>query len=272
MNQELGAKAFTNGSDVYFNTGQYNPKSSVGQHLLAHELTHVVQQGGKDINSKEIDSKNGLKLSHLDNINDTSKCKEKLVQRKNVPTIQLNLDPPGNCIQGIHDGFQRTVKAWCDHPSGRACNATESCNRLRQKIRRNERCAHARRVINDTCYNGGDPGHIIAERDARRAQANCMALFRGKCELNDPVPVPVPQTDTEKIKAFIRRVIQEGLDATQAAEEFLQENPGLAWTIIGLGVAGIIALIADDFVGGFVDDFVIVPILAILRVAWRFAW
>ncbi|WP_310682884.1 DUF4157 domain-containing protein [Aliifodinibius sp. S!AR15-10] len=46
MNEELGAKAFTHGSDIYFNQGQYNPESSKGKHLLAHELTHVVQQNG----------------------------------------------------------------------------------------------------------------------------------------------------------------------------------------------------------------------------------
>ncbi|MEX0769197.1 MAG: DUF4157 domain-containing protein [Balneolaceae bacterium] len=46
MNQELGAKAFTVGSDIYFNRGQYNPHSSEGKRLLAHELTHTVQQGG----------------------------------------------------------------------------------------------------------------------------------------------------------------------------------------------------------------------------------
>ena len=45
MNQQLNAKAFTNGSDIYFNQGQYNTQSSEGKHLLAHELTHVVQQG-----------------------------------------------------------------------------------------------------------------------------------------------------------------------------------------------------------------------------------
>ncbi|SHJ78927.1 eCIS core domain-containing protein [Pseudozobellia thermophila] len=44
MNRQLNAKAFTNGSDIYFNQGQYNPQSSQGKHLLAHELTHVVQQ------------------------------------------------------------------------------------------------------------------------------------------------------------------------------------------------------------------------------------
>lgn len=45
MNKELGSQAFTNGNDVYFNEGKYNPSSDSGKHLLAHELTHTVQQG-----------------------------------------------------------------------------------------------------------------------------------------------------------------------------------------------------------------------------------
>lgn len=44
MNQQLGARAFTLGSDIYFNHQQYQPQSIEGQRLLAHELTHVVQQ------------------------------------------------------------------------------------------------------------------------------------------------------------------------------------------------------------------------------------
>lgn len=46
MNQELGAHAFTNGNDIYFNHGNYNPNTKNGDKLLAHELTHVVQQNG----------------------------------------------------------------------------------------------------------------------------------------------------------------------------------------------------------------------------------
>ena len=45
MSNELGAQAFTHGNDIYFNEGKYNPESSAGAHLLAHELTHTVQQG-----------------------------------------------------------------------------------------------------------------------------------------------------------------------------------------------------------------------------------
>ncbi len=45
MSRELNAQAFTVGSDIYFNSGKYNPQSDTGKHLLAHELTHIVQQG-----------------------------------------------------------------------------------------------------------------------------------------------------------------------------------------------------------------------------------
>lgn len=42
--RQLSAQAFTTGSDIFFGTGQYQPETAQGQRLLAHELTHVVQQ------------------------------------------------------------------------------------------------------------------------------------------------------------------------------------------------------------------------------------
>ena len=47
MNNAIQAQAFTHGKDIYFNEGKYNPQSSAGKKLLAHELTHTIQQGGK---------------------------------------------------------------------------------------------------------------------------------------------------------------------------------------------------------------------------------
>ncbi|MEM0517026.1 eCIS core domain-containing protein [Aequorivita flava] len=44
MSKALGAQAFTSGKDIYFNTGKYAPATSAGKHLLAHELTHTLQQ------------------------------------------------------------------------------------------------------------------------------------------------------------------------------------------------------------------------------------
>ncbi len=52
MNQEINARAFTIGSDIYFNRGAYSPGSVEGKKLLAHELTHVVQQRSDKIQRK----------------------------------------------------------------------------------------------------------------------------------------------------------------------------------------------------------------------------
>lgn len=46
MSRDLQARAFTHGNDIYFNEGQYVPDSKSGKHLLAHELTHTIQQNG----------------------------------------------------------------------------------------------------------------------------------------------------------------------------------------------------------------------------------
>lgn len=54
MNESLNAQAFTHGSDIYFNAGKYDANHTGGKHLLAHELTHVVQQsGGTNIRKQE---------------------------------------------------------------------------------------------------------------------------------------------------------------------------------------------------------------------------
>ena len=44
LNKSIQAKAFTTGQDVFFRQGAYEPSSRDGQELIAHELTHVVQQ------------------------------------------------------------------------------------------------------------------------------------------------------------------------------------------------------------------------------------
>lgn len=64
MSEQLGAQAFTHGNDVYFNKGKYNPESKEGKHLLAHELTHTIQQtGGKTSNN--VQKKDIVQLSTI---------------------------------------------------------------------------------------------------------------------------------------------------------------------------------------------------------------
>lgn len=86
MTSQLGARAFTHGNDIYFNRGEYNPDSSAGRHLIAHELTHVVQQSGgnssiqrKPLPKKEFESVTYTferKISELNDLIDNGKTEE----------------------------------------------------------------------------------------------------------------------------------------------------------------------------------------------------
>jgi len=52
--QSINAIAYTSGNHIVFNDGQYNPGTEPGKKLLAHELTHVVQQNTQSIQPKFI--------------------------------------------------------------------------------------------------------------------------------------------------------------------------------------------------------------------------
>ncbi len=53
LSRSINAKAFTIGRDVFFGAGQYDPESSHGKRLMAHELTHVVQQNGSNVKASD---------------------------------------------------------------------------------------------------------------------------------------------------------------------------------------------------------------------------
>lgn len=45
LSSNIHAQAFAHGNDIYFNAGKYSPNTEAGGTLLAHELTHTIQQG-----------------------------------------------------------------------------------------------------------------------------------------------------------------------------------------------------------------------------------
>src|SRR6476469_9664665 len=59
--QSVNAHAYTVGSNVVFQRDKYDPGSAAGQHMLAHELTHVVQQRNGPVDGT--DAGGGVKVS-----------------------------------------------------------------------------------------------------------------------------------------------------------------------------------------------------------------
>ncbi len=49
LSADLNARAFTIGHNVAFGAGEYQPGTLIGDALIAHELAHVVQQGGATV-------------------------------------------------------------------------------------------------------------------------------------------------------------------------------------------------------------------------------
>jgi len=67
MSSQINAQAFTHGNDIYFNEGKYNPGTSGGKNLIAHELTHTVQQGAS-VQKKSSHNKIQKNSSHVNTL------------------------------------------------------------------------------------------------------------------------------------------------------------------------------------------------------------
>lgn len=59
--KSVNAQAYTVGSDIVFQSGKYDPASDAGKHMIAHELTHVVQQRSGPVDGT--DAGGGVKIS-----------------------------------------------------------------------------------------------------------------------------------------------------------------------------------------------------------------
>lgn len=123
LNTAIQAKAFTSGQDVFFRQGEYNPGSSQGQELIAHELTHVVQQsdGLRSIQKKEPTQVNDV-------ANNQSQSLETIQNLyKNYLTFNLS------CLQKVYDVHNRVDQVIGDQAqmSGKSIPSKERRNLLK---------------------------------------------------------------------------------------------------------------------------------------------
>ncbi|MGD8777781.1 MAG: DUF4157 domain-containing protein [Ignavibacteria bacterium] len=89
MNKEVGAQAFTYGNNIYFNQGKYNPGTSEGNRLIAHELTHTIQQSA-------VPRKKGV---------------QKQAETTNTETTDTEATPVEQKLEtGIMDNAAKTIK------------------------------------------------------------------------------------------------------------------------------------------------------------------
>jgi len=86
--RKLNAQVFTMGNDIYFNSGRFSPYTSSGRHLLAHELTHVIQQS-KTLGNRLFKTRFNVAHQNNDNKRLKDQSLSKIKQRKFLPFIQF---------------------------------------------------------------------------------------------------------------------------------------------------------------------------------------
>ena len=108
LSSNIHAQAFTHGNNIYFNSGKYSPHTAEGGLLLAHELTHTVQQGAVKTNQtphtvsrKEIIQRSADTNSTVPQLN-TALAKAKGEEGK----VNANKEGP----DGYREGWERLLE------------------------------------------------------------------------------------------------------------------------------------------------------------------
>ena len=88
--RNINAMAYTQGSDIHFAPGEYQPSSQPGQELIGHELTHVVQQKQGRVGQGEVHGK-GLEINMDPMLEKEADDAGKLASQGNsVPAVSTN--------------------------------------------------------------------------------------------------------------------------------------------------------------------------------------
>jgi hypothetical protein len=91
LNRSLDARAFTLGSDIFFGKGEFSPRTSGGQQLLAHEIAHTLQQSSDARRAPIV--RRYVKLTKDPNVSPDTQIKTTPVLKEAMNKSGFTLDP-----------------------------------------------------------------------------------------------------------------------------------------------------------------------------------
>jgi hypothetical protein len=225
MNQELGAQAFTHGSDVYFGAG----KSPGNNELTAHELTHVVQQGtAPDIKQQPTNERSNTNIQS-----------KKIHTKMAGQVVQFypgdGMVPPGDCSWARYKALLVAVESTKKVTAtlGR-CYDTDDCVTLATKIAAATAEIAARTAMATTCFKGGDKIHRDHIEQTTNMMMRCYRYFD-----DSNCPQQLVQV-MEEVVERTQRLVEAGLTIAAIAA-LIVAIIALGKAILAVGVAGSIA-------------------------------
>ena len=178
--QVLNAMAYTVGSDIVFGDGQFAPATEKGKKLLAHELTHVVQQL--------------MMPSQVITLRPMTKIKPKINFEK---TIQVSsMSGSDNVV------YRQTDKNTLDEEAKKIIEKAKQTRPIK------ERAEEAVQAIINVYYPSYKSKSIVVEYKEREPGLSASPFKKG--EKNKKPIIYVGKYFVENIDKFARRVLQVG--------------------------------------------------------------
>jgi hypothetical protein len=268
----LDARAYTFGYDIVFGRGEYAPRTAQGARLLAHELTHVLQQGGgvhlvggagegADVYERNADAvadqlvRGGSVGALLDQIPSPESPSTTPVVAPSHPWVQRQLLPGSGHVVHAEEVAerQRTVAVInvIGHASPRWRSAKGAAAADQQNARLSEvRAESVRREIErqlrlllgsqhlvfEYNYTPVDPtagsADIVLGEEARGSQETLIEAGGRARQANDPAMRRVEVS--VRLRSTIETEVEEDVDTTE-------RRPGATteWSIVIAGQAGV---------------------------------
>jgi len=226
--RRVHARAFTVGRDVVFGPGSYVPGTTEGRRLIAHELTHVIQQssGRTPIIQRQI------KVPVFDEFDpcvsveghtvcgsDAKKACEKIPSLPGCSTVckvfgcKKPEQPSAVCPPGFHAAGSTNFTGQCCTDRTIAENKSDCCPPARAAFKEGRCCAEDEMVQGGVCIKGGDfpvpPGMLCLPGQTTSTGVCCTLPLVPKgaeCVLPEtPPPTPKPKPTLKETEIFFKR-------------------------------------------------------------------
>ena len=216
LSWQLGAKAFTSGNDIFFREGAYQPGSDSGRGLIAHELTHVVQQNATRVSRQSAETEEvtaeSKEEAHKELQDDVDKLKTKLEPERVKDAVRV----AANCRT---KGMAESSYKWAVEETAEAASTTmkRKITALDVKSAKEEMVNQLIKILEDVVKRGGD----------RKAVESVFkeALKQAKAQMEAATKSLKPgsgKASARKVAAKAAQVQLLGGDATKAVEAVKQ--------------------------------------------------
>jgi Domain of unknown function (DUF4157)/Novel toxin 16 len=211
---ELNAQAYTVGHHIVFGSGRFAPGTHDGQRLIAHELTHVIQQTGpgpawmpQSMTARSVSTNEGGPGA------DVASASHQVLQR--FPGD--GMVPPGDCSWTTYAILRAAVEiAKAAVSALGACSPTKTldgCIALKMTIAAIAAEIAARLAIMNTCFKGGDGDHRIQVQDKINMLNRCWRHF-----VNGDCANKIAAAEAAAAAAAAAALAQAEAEAAEAAE------------------------------------------------------